>query len=118
MNSLVSANGPSTTLRWPPLSVTREPALLGIRPALSSIAPAAVASAPSFMIAAIRDAGGGPAGRFPLSRTIYRTIDLLLVSFRAAWLAAVGYGRPGRAERYRSTATTLTQVHRATTAPP
>src|SRR5690606_35717604 len=44
ISSLVSLNGPSTTVHWPPANLTRAPLLLGCRPSPPSIAPASASS--------------------------------------------------------------------------
>src|SRR5215813_12509653 len=58
MSSLVSAKGPSTTVRLPPVYLIRQPAELGCRPVPSSSTPALASCSWYFAISAMRLSSG------------------------------------------------------------
>src|SRR5689334_14374936 len=70
-SSLVSANGPSTTLRWSPEKNTRAPLELACRPSPASITPALTSSSLNFPISASSSwVGSTPASVSLLAFTI------------------------------------------------
>src|SRR3954463_14771042 len=63
MTSLVSTNGPSTTLSCPFVIRTWAPVATGISPPLSSMRPALISRSASLCIASMSSAVGAPWGR-------------------------------------------------------
>src|SRR5262249_29887103 len=89
INSLVSGNGPSVTIRFFPENLIRAPFELGCNPSPATITPALFNSSLNLLIPARSSALGFlPASEFLLALTI--TMNLMLVSpFRSIWFPPI-----------------------------
>src|SRR6185437_13835454 len=98
ISSLVSANGPSVTVRLPPENLTRAPFELGCSPSPASITPALTSSSLNFPIAASNSLlGSAPASLSGVAFTI--TMNRIVVSI-GRLKASEAFGQPSAARTH------------------